>query len=35
MPNTGAGDVIGIFIGAVVTGTIGFRMFVSRKLARR
>ena len=35
MPNTGAGDTIGIFIGAVVTGTIAARLFLGRKLARR
>ena len=35
MPNTGAGDVIGIFVGAVATATIAARLFLSRKLARR
>jgi len=35
LPNTGAGDTIGIFIGTVVAGTIGARLFLSRKLARR
>jgi hypothetical protein len=35
MPNTGAGDVIGIFVGTVATATIAARLFLSRKLARR
>jgi len=35
LPNTGAGDVIGIFAGVVAAGTIGYRLFLSRKLARR
>jgi uncharacterized repeat protein (TIGR01451 family) len=35
MPDTGAGDVIGIFIGTVATATIAARLFLSRKLARR
>jgi uncharacterized repeat protein (TIGR01451 family)/LPXTG-motif cell wall-anchored protein len=34
LPNTGAGNIIGIFVGAVVAGTIGYRLFLSRKLAR-
>lgn len=35
LPNTGAGDVIGVFAGAVVAGTIGYRLFLGRKLSRR
>lgn len=35
LPNTGAGDVIGIFAGVVAAGTIGYRLFLSRKLVRR
>ena len=34
LPNTGAGNVIGIFAGSVVAGAIGYRLFMSRKLAR-
>ena len=34
LPNTGAGNVIGLFAGAVVAGTIGYRLFLSRKLSR-
>lgn len=34
LPNTGAGNVIGIFAAAVAAGTIGFRLFIGRKLAR-
>lgn len=35
LPNTGAGDVIGIAIGAVAAGTIAARLYLGRKLARR
>ncbi|GEM_PF-2842679 len=35
MPNTGAGDVIGIFTGTVVTATVAARLFLARKMARR
>lgn len=35
LPVTGAGNVIGIFAASVVAGTLGYRLFVSRKLARR
>ena len=35
LPSTGAGDTIGIFFGAVTAGTIGYRMFIRRKLVRR
>lgn len=34
LPNTGAGDVIGLFAVAAVAGTFGYRLFLSRKLAR-
>ena len=34
LPNTGAGSVIGIFAGVVVASTLGYRLFLSRKLAR-
>jgi uncharacterized repeat protein (TIGR01451 family) len=34
LPNTGAGNVIGLFAGAVVAGTIGYRLFLSRRLSR-
>jgi uncharacterized repeat protein (TIGR01451 family)/LPXTG-motif cell wall-anchored protein len=35
LPNTGAGNVIAIVAGAVAAGTIGARLFIGRKLARR
>lgn len=35
LPNTGAGDTIALFMGAIVAGTIGFRMFMIRKMGRR
>jgi hypothetical protein len=35
LPDTGAGDVIAIVAGAIAAGTIGARLFLSRKLARR
>lgn len=35
LPNTGAGNVIGIVAAAMAAGTIGYRLFLSRKLARR
>ncbi len=34
LPNTGAGDTIGIFVGAVAAGTIAARLFLGRKLSR-
>lgn len=34
LPNTGAGDVIGIFLGTFVAGTIGYRLVQHRKLSR-
>jgi LPXTG-motif cell wall-anchored protein len=34
LPNTGAGDTIAIFLGAIVAGTIAARVFLARKLAR-
>lgn len=34
LPNTGAGNTIGLFAGVVVAGTIGYRLFLSRKLGR-
>jgi len=34
LPSTGAGDTIGIFFGTVTVGTIGYRMFIRRKLSR-
>ncbi len=34
LPNTGAGNVIGIFTGVVAASTIGYRLFLGRKLAR-
>ena len=33
LPNTGAGDVIGIFVGTVAAATIGFRLYTLRKLS--
>lgn len=35
LPNTGAGNVVGIVAAAMAAGTIGYRLFVSRKLSRR
>lgn len=35
LPSTGAGSVVGIAAAAMAVGTIGYRLFVSRKLARR
>jgi uncharacterized repeat protein (TIGR01451 family) len=35
LPNTGAGNVIGLFAAATVAGFIGFRLFLGRRLARR
>ena len=35
LPNTGAGNVIGLVAGAAAAGTIGYRLFLSRKLGRR
>lgn len=34
LPNTGAGDVIGVFAGVVVASAIGYRLYLSRKFAR-
>ncbi len=34
LPNTGAGNVIGIFAAVVAVATVGYRLFLSRKLAR-
>jgi hypothetical protein len=35
LPNTGAGNVIALVAVAMLAGTIGYRLFLSRKLARR
>jgi uncharacterized repeat protein (TIGR01451 family)/LPXTG-motif cell wall-anchored protein len=35
LPNTGAGNVIGMFAGASIAGGIGYRLFLSRRLARQ
>lgn len=35
LPNTGAGNVIGMFVGASILGTLGYRLYASRRLARR
>ena len=35
LPNTGAGDTIGIFLGTVSAGTLGYRMLVRRRLNGR
>jgi uncharacterized repeat protein (TIGR01451 family) len=35
LPNTGAGDTIAIFFGAIVAGTIASRFFLARRMARR
>lgn len=35
LPKTGAGNTIGIFAGVVTASAIGYRLFLSRKLARR
>ncbi|HSX05403.1 MAG TPA: PKD domain-containing protein [Candidatus Saccharimonadales bacterium] len=35
LPNTGAGNVIGLFAGVVVAGAIGHRFFLGRKLGRQ
>ena len=35
LPNTGAGDVIGMFGISTVVGTLGYRLFLSRRLARQ
>jgi hypothetical protein len=34
MPDTGAGDVIGIFLGTFIISTLGYRLFQHRKLSR-
>lgn len=34
LPNTGAGNVVAVFLGAIVAGTIGYRLYLSRKLSR-
>ena len=35
LPNTGAGNVIGLFAAASIAGGLGYRLFLSRRLARR
>jgi uncharacterized repeat protein (TIGR01451 family)/LPXTG-motif cell wall-anchored protein len=35
LPNTGAGNVIGIFAGAVAVGAFGYRLFLGRRLTRQ
>lgn len=35
LPNTGAGNVLGLFAGAAVAGFVGYRLYLSRRLARR
>lgn len=35
LPNTGAGNVVGLFVGASILGTLGYRLFAGRRLARR
>jgi len=35
LPNTGAGDTIAIFFGAIVAGTVASRFFLTRRLSRR
>lgn len=34
LPNTGAGSIIGLFVGVSIAGAIGYRFFIARKLAR-
>jgi hypothetical protein len=34
LPNTGPGNVIGLFAGVSIVGALGYRFFLSRKLAR-
>ncbi len=34
LPNTGAGNVLGLFAGASVAGGLGYRMFLTRRLTR-
>ena len=34
LPNTGAGDVVGLFAGASLAGFVGYRLFLARRLAR-
>lgn len=35
LPNTGAGNVIGLFLGATIVSTVGYRLFLARRLARQ
>lgn len=35
LPNTGAGNVVAVFVGAIVAGTVASRLYLSRKLARK
>jgi len=35
LPNTGAGNVLGLFASATVAGFVGYRLYLSRRLARR
>jgi len=35
LPNTGAGDTIGMFAAVMAVSTLGYRLFLSRKLSRR
>ena len=35
LPNTGAGDVIGLVVGAIVAGTVASRLYLGRKLSRQ
>lgn len=35
LPNTGAGNVIGLFLGASILGGLGYNFFTKRSLARR
>jgi len=34
LPNTGAGNVVAVFFGAIVAGTVAYRVYLHRKLAR-
>jgi uncharacterized repeat protein (TIGR01451 family)/LPXTG-motif cell wall-anchored protein len=35
LPNTGAGNVLGLFIGASIVSALGYRLFLARRLARQ
>jgi hypothetical protein len=35
LPNTGAGDTIGLFTGATVVGGLAYRLFLARRFARQ